>query len=94
MKVALPCFVATAIHVGLLLVLLLTPDPRLHAHPRAYLREFPLQFSPLTKDVALTMQYFIATHYSSIVDVLANTAGTSLGAVAVRPSRSLGRRLR
>ena len=126
MKAALPWLVATMLYIGLLLPLVLTPIPRLHAHPRAYLREFPLQVSALARDVVLnvavfvplgwlltqalwrtpmpapwaigvatalaailsltveTFQYFIVTRYSSVVDVLANTAGASLGAAAVR----------
>lgn len=126
MKPAVPWLVATMLYIGLLLPLVLTPIPRLHAHPRAYLREFPLQLGALARDVVLnvavfvplgwlltqalwrtpmpapwaigaatvlaailsltveTLQYFIATRYSSVVDVLANTAGASLGAAAVR----------
>lgn len=125
-RAALPWLVATALYVGLLLAVLVTPFPRLHAHPRAYLREFPVEIGALAKDVVLnvivfvplgwlltqalgrtampapwvigvvtgfaallslgveTMQYFIATRYSSVVDVLGNTAGACLGAIAVR----------
>lgn len=127
MKATAPWLVATMLYIGLLLPLLLTPIPRLHAHPRAYLREFPVQIRALARDVVLnvavfvpvgwlltqalwripmpalwaigvatglaailslgveTIQYFITTRYSSIVDVLANTAGAWLGALAVRP---------
>ena len=41
-------------------------------------------FAALMSLTVETIQYFIATRYSSIVDVLANTAGGFLGAVAVR----------
>jgi len=130
MKSSLPWLLAAALYVALLLPLLLTPISRLHAHPRAYLREFhdtPIRV--LVRDVAVnivifvplgwlltqattrtplsaawtigvavgitavlslsveTIQYFIATRYSSILDVLANTAGAALGAVAVRRRR-------
>lgn len=124
MKAVLPWVVAAALYVGLLLPVLLTPIPRLHAHPRAYLREFrDVPARVLARDLTLnvavfvplgwllsqaacrvpmprvwaigiasgvaavlsltveTIQYFIATRYSSIVDVLANTGGAVLGAI-------------
>ena len=134
MKAAVPWLVAAMLYIGLLLPLLLMPIPRLHAHPRAYLREFPVEIRALAKDVVLnvlvfvplgwlltqalgrrpipapwvigivtcfaailsltveTTQYFIPSRYSSIVDVLANTAGAFFGAVV--GLASLGRRRR
>jgi hypothetical protein len=124
MRPVLPWVIAAALYVGLLLPLLLTPIPRLHAHPRAYLREFRgVPARVLARDLVLnvavfvplgwllsqavcrapiaglravgvatgvaallslsveTLQYFISTRYSSILDVAANTAGAGLGAI-------------
>jgi glycopeptide antibiotics resistance protein len=134
MKPFLPWVIAAALYVVLLIPLLLTPFPRLHAHPRAYLLEFrgaparalawdmalnvavffPLGWllaqaacrasTPGARAVVIvmaiaavfslaveTIQYFIATRYSSILDVFANTVGAALGALATgrrrRPKR-------
>ena len=115
-------------YTAALLPALLTPVPALHAHPRAYLREFAgFPASIMIRDVALnvaifvplgwllargsgggrssvllataiavtlsfsveTIQYFITTRYSSILDVLANTSGALGGSLlGARPRRT------